>query len=117
MLKALHQWHLSIDGKGNRESVLWTREKARSYEEISSVHTTYNRYAQKAIKHSFKSTTVKKTRRNQDDAELFQNRIVVCATKSVTPLKLGTLKTGLLKSQTNLDTIVTRNNKVWKYGL
>ena len=64
-----------------------------------------------------KAPPVKKTRRNQDDAELFQNRIVVCATKSVTPLKLGTLKTGLLKSQTNLDTIVTRNNKVWKYGL
>ena len=64
------------------------REEARSYEKVSSVHTIYNRYVQKAIKRWFKAPPVKKARRNQDEAELFQDRIFVSARESVTPLKL-----------------------------
>ena len=62
--------------------------RERSYEEISSVCTIYNRHVQIAIKHWFKSTTSKKTRRNQDEAELFHGRIVLSALESVTQLKL-----------------------------
>ena len=62
--------------------------RERSYEEISSVCTIYNRYVQIAIKRWFKSTTSKKTRRNQDEAELFHDRIVLSALESVTLLKL-----------------------------
>ena len=80
------------------------REKAR-YEEISTGHTiTVHKKPSNA---GLKAPPVKKTRRNQDEVELFEDRIVVSARESVTPLKplkLGTLGTGLLKSQTNLDT-------------
>ena len=78
--------------------------KARLYEEISSVHTIYNRYVQKAIKHWFKAPPVKKTRRNQDEAELFQDRIVVSARESVTPLKLQ-------KAGDSGDWVVEKSNK------
>ena len=62
--------------------------RERSYDEISSVCTICNRYVQIAIKRWFKSTTSKKTRRNQDEAELFHDRIVLSALESVTLLKL-----------------------------
>ena len=83
------------------------RQKASSYEEISSVHIIYNRYVQNAIKRCFKSTAGKKDGRNQDEVELFQDRIAVSARESVTPFKLHKARhTGnsLLKNQTNLDT-------------
>ena len=83
VLKTLHQCYFSFEretervfyGHGkfrlapgheqfteNLQSVFCAanRERARSYEEISSVHTIYNRYVQKAIKCWFKSTTTKK---------------------------------------------------------
>ena len=63
------------------------REETRSYEEISSVNTIYNRYVQNAIKRWFKSNAVKKTR-NQNEADLFQDCIVVSAIDSVTLFKL-----------------------------
>ena len=44
--------------------------------EISSVHTIYKRYKQKATKRWFKCTADKK---KQDEAGLFQDRIVVSA--------------------------------------
>ena len=99
--------------KGNRESVLQRtynlsfvepREKARSYEESFSVHTTYNRYVQKAIKHWFKSNAVKKTRRNQDETKVFRDRIVVSARKSVTQLKQQ-------KAGDTGDWVVEKSNK------
>ena len=75
-----------------------------SYEEISSVCTIYNRYAQIAIKRWFKSTTSKKTRRNQDEAELFHDCIVLSALESVTLLKLQ-------KAGDTADWVVEDSNK------
>ena len=75
-----------------------------SYEEISSVCTIYNRYAQIVIKRWFKSTTSKKTRRNQDEAELFHDCIVLSALESVTLLKLQ-------KAGDTADWVVEDSNK------
>ena len=75
-----------------------------SYEEISSVCTIYNRYAQIAIKRWFKSTTSKKTRRNQDEAELFHDCIVLSALESLTLLKLQ-------KAGDTADWVVEDSNK------
>ena len=75
-----------------------------SYEEISSVCTIYNRYAQIAIKRWFKSTTSKKTRRNQDEAELFHDCIVLSALESLTLLKMQ-------KAGDTADWVVEDSNK------
>ena len=75
-----------------------------SYEEISSVCTIYNRYAQIAIKRWFKSTTSKKTRRDQDEAELFHDCIVLSALESLTLLKLQ-------KAGDTADWVVEDSNK------
>ena len=49
---------------------------------IFSIHTIYNRYIQKATKGWFKSTADKK---DQDQVELFQDRIAVSPGESITP--------------------------------
>ena len=50
------------------------------------------------------SPPVKKTRRNQDEAEIFQDRIIVSAKESVTPLKLE-------KAGDTGDWVVEKSNK------
>ena len=67
----------------------WSQERKQDHmrkflQFTPSITDTYKKPSNTRLK----APPVKKTRRSQDDAELFQNRIVVCATKSVTPLKL-----------------------------
>ena len=129
VLKTLHQWYLSFEretekafyGQGkfgyekdlvmnnfteNLQSTSFVepRQKARSYEEISSIHTIITDSYKKPLNDGLKAPSVKKTRRNQDEAELFQDRIVVSAKVSVTPLKLR-------KAGDTGDWVVEKSNK------
>ena len=65
-----------------------------------SITDTYK----KPLNAGLKASPVKKTRRNQDEAELFQDRIVVSARESVTPLKLQ-------KAGDSGDWVVEKSNK------
>ena len=75
------------------------REKARSYEETSSVHTIYNRYVQKSIKRWFKS------KKKPGWGRIISGSYCCSARESVTPLKLH-------KAGHTGDWVVEKSNKL-----
>ena len=83
----------------------WSQERKQDHmrkflQFTPSITDTYKKPSNTRLK----PPPVKKTRRNRDDAELFQNRIVVCATKSVTLFKLE-------KAGDPEDWVVEKSNK------
>ena len=111
VLKTLHQWHLSFERETERAFygqgkfrlapgyeqfygeptiyLSWSQERKQDHKRkflqiTPSITDTYKKPSNTALK----APPVKRTRRNQDEAELFQDRIAVSARESVTSLKL-----------------------------
>ena len=132
VLKALHQWHLSIEGETGR--AFYGQGKSRlapAYEKFyrePAIYLSWSQDSKQDLMRKFlqftpsitdtykkpsnaglKAPPVKKTRRNQDEAELFDDLIVVSARESVTPLKLQ-------KAADAGDWVVEKSNKTRYQG-
>ena len=111
VLKTLHLWHLSFEreterafyGQGKfrlapgyqhfyRQTTIylsWNQERKQDHMRKFLQFTPYITDTYKKPSNAgLKPPLVKTTRRKQDEAELFQNRIAVSARESITPLKL-----------------------------
>ena len=127
VLKTLHQWHLSFEretekafyGQGKfrlapgyeqfyREPTIylsWSQEREQDHirkflQFTPSMIDTYKKLSNAGLK----ASPGKKTKRNQDEAELFQDRIAVSARENVTQLKLQ-------KAEDSGDWVVEKSNK------